>query len=104
MMTVNRERIKGWKEITSLDLDYHSLADAIATLESYRAEYGDNTRMERVRYGDGDGEYWAIMQNRDETDEEMNLRIKWEEKNHAYRMKCERERAEFDRLKALFGE
>lgn len=99
-MTVNRERMKGWKEITGLDLDYDSLADAIAALERYRAEYGDNTRIERVR--DGDGEYSAIMQNRDETDEEMNLRIKWEENNHAYRMK--RERAEFDRLKALFGE
>lgn len=42
------------------------------------------------------------MQNRDETDEEMKRRIKLEEEHHAYRMN--RERAEFDRLKALFGE
>lgn len=101
-MAVNRERAKVWREVTSLDLDYDSLADVITTLERYRAAYGDATRIQKQEYGYGDdGYYWAVMQERDETDAEMHKRIAqellWEAEQ------AEQDRRDFARLKAKFG-
>ena len=100
-MTVNRERAKVWREVTSLDLEYDSLSEAIANLERYRGLYGDACRIQKRDYEYGDGEYWAIMQERDETDAELTKRIAQEEKWEAEQ--AERDRRDFERLKAKLG-
>jgi hypothetical protein len=101
MMAVNRERMKVWREVTSLDLDYESLADVISTLERYRAEHGDACRIRRQDHAYDDGYYYAVMCERDETDAEMTSRIAQEEKWDTERLA--RERAEFERLMKKFG-
>lgn len=100
-MTVNRNRMKVWREVTSLDLEYETLVDAITTLERYRAQYGDACRIQKQDYAYDDGFYYAVMCERDETDAEMAKRIAQEEKWDAER--TARERAEFERLKVKFG-
>lgn len=100
-MKVNRERARVWREVTSVHMDYMSLDGMIAEFQNYRNQYGAHTRIEKQEYAYEDGYYYAIMQERDETDEEMNRRIsqeeRWAEERAAH------ERAEFDRLKAKFG-
>lgn len=100
-MTVNRERAKVWREVTSLDLDYDSLGDVITTLERYRAEYGDATSIQKREYDYEDGYYWAVMQERDETDAEMLKRIAQEQKWEAEQ--AERDRRDYERLKVKLG-
>lgn len=100
-MTVNRERLKVWREVTSLDLELVSLSDVIDTLQRYREEYGDATRIEKEFYQYDDGYYWAVMQERDETDVEMLTRINQEEQREAWQ--TEHDRREFERLVAKFG-
>jgi hypothetical protein len=100
-MTVNRGRMKVWREVTSLDLDYENITSAIATLERYRADYGDACHIQKVEYAYEDGFYYSIMCERDETDAEMNKRIAQEEKWEAILLQNERE--EFERLKVKFG-
>jgi len=101
-MTVNRERKKIWREATSLDMEYMSLDSVIAELQSYRNQYGAHTRIEKRHYDYSDGEYYAVMCERDETDYEMTKRIGKEERWEAE--KTARDRVEFERLKAKFGE
>jgi hypothetical protein len=101
MMTVNRERGRVWREVATVDLDYETLAQAVVILEGYRAQYGDAARIQKRDYEYGDGEYWAVMQERDETDKEMLKRVATEEKRESE--KADRERADFERLKLKFG-
>lgn len=101
-MTVNRERGKVWREITSLYLNYESLDSVISELQSYRDEYGANTRIEKMGSYGSDEYYYAVMYERDETDDEMAKRIAREEQWEADRI--ENDRRTFERLKAEFGE
>lgn len=100
-MKVNRERARVWREVTSVYLEYSSLDSAIAELQKYRDQYGANTRIQKHDYAYEDGYYYAIMQERDETDAEMSKRIAQEERWAGEQ--AARERAEFERLKAKFG-
>lgn len=100
-MTVYRGRKAVWREVTSLYLDFENIVDVIATLERYRAEYGDACRIQKRDYEYEDGFYYAVMCESDETDAEMTRRIANEERWEAERLA--RERAEFERLKAKFG-
>ena len=101
-MAVNRERGKVWREITSVYMDYSSLDSVISELQSYRDEYGERTRMQKMGSYGSDDYYYAVMYERDETDAEMTKRIAQEEKWEADRI--ENDRRTFERLKAEFGE
>lgn len=100
-MTINRNRKRVWREITHLGLDYKNIVDVIATLERYRAEYGDACRIQKVEHDYDNGFDYAVMCESDETGAEMMRRIAQEERWEADR--AARERAEFERLKAKFG-
>ncbi len=101
MMTVNRERQKVWAEVVQVDLNYLTLAEAVTKLTGYRAQFGATAEIRKRSYEYGDGEYWAVMQERDETDREMTKRIALEERWEAER--AEQDRRDFERLKAKFG-
>lgn len=100
-MTVNRERKKVWREVTSVYMDYTSLDDVIAELQSYRDEYGERTRMQKMHYEYNDGYYYAVMYEGDETDAEMTKRIAQEEK-WAAEQKV-RDLAQLEYLKKQYG-
>jgi len=46
MMAVNHERQKVWAEVTTVDLDYATLAEAITKLQGYCVQYGDTARIQ----------------------------------------------------------
>ena len=100
-MAVNYERKKVRREVATLDLDYSSIDKAIKDLQRIRRNYGTELRIQRQSYDYSDGEYWAVMGERDETDEEMRARIAREEIYEAEQ--AERDRHDFERLKAKFG-
>lgn len=100
-MTVNRERKLVWHEKISIDFEYDSLVEAIAKLQSHRADYGGDARIEEHPRTYSDGAYLAIMVNEPETDREMTDRITREEHHAAIRE--ERDRQEFERLQKKFG-
>ena len=100
-MAVNYERKKVRREVATLDLDYSMIDSAIEELQNIRRDYGRELRIERRSYDYSDGEYWAVMGERDETDEEMRARIANEERWEAEQ--AERDRRDFERLKAKFG-
>ncbi len=101
MMKVNRERARVWEEVVHVDLNFLTLAEAVTKLQGYRAQYGHTAEIRKRSYDYGDGEYWAVMQERDETDREMTKRIALEERWAAD--EAERDRRDFERLKAKFG-
>lgn len=100
-MAVNRERQKVWREKVTLDLNYDTLDQAIKTLKGHRDEYGGDARIELRDYAYEDRQYLAVMVQEDETDREMLRRIQQEEQHEAWQ--AERDRKEFERLKAKFG-
>ncbi len=100
-MAVNYERKKVKREVATLDIDYSTVAEAIRELQSILESYGSDARIERSHYEYNDGEYWAITTMVDETDEQMRKRIAHEEVWEAEQ--AERDRRDFERLKAKFG-
>lgn len=100
-MTVNYERKKVKREVATLDIDYSTVAEAIRELQSVAEYAGNDALIERSQYDYGDGEYWAITAMFDETDEQMRKRIAEEERWEAEQ--AERDRRDFERLKAKFG-
>jgi hypothetical protein len=100
-MAVNYERKKVSREVTTLDLDYSMIDSAIEELQNIRRNYGTELRIRRQSYDYSDGEYWAVMGDRDETDKEMRKRIADEERWEADQ--AVRDRRDFERLKAKFG-
>jgi hypothetical protein len=100
-MAVNYERKKVKREVATLDLDYSMINSAIEELQNIRRDYGTELRIQRQSYDYEPGEYWAVMGDRDETDKEMRTRIAQEEKWEADQ--AERDRRDFERLKAKFG-
>ena len=100
-MAVNYERKKVKREVATLNIDYSTVGEAIRELQTVRKSYGADARIGRAHYQYEDGEYWAITAMFDETDEEMRKRIAEEEKWEAEQ--AERDRRDFERLKAKFG-
>lgn len=101
-MYVNREREKVWREAEELDFEYWSLEDVMKTITRLLSEYGGQARVEMKERSYSDSTYWALMVERYETDEEMSKRIAKEE--YWANMQAERDRKEYDRLKAQFGD
>lgn len=100
-MAVDRNRKLVWHEKISIDFEYDSLDEAIAKLQSHRADYGGDARIEERHHEYSDGTYLAIMVNEPETDREMTNRIAREE--HHATIREERDRQEFERLQKKFG-
>lgn len=101
-MAVNRERkmIKVYSG-SNVDLKYGTLKDALKTIKSLISEYGADAEIDTHSERYDDREYLGVYITRPETDKEMAARIADEEKWEAVR--TERERADYERLKAKFG-
>lgn len=85
-------------------LDSSTLIEAKKLLDSWITQYGENSRIridEEYEYGETYCRV-RIEQTREETDEEYSTRIAKESTKK--RQQEERERAEFERLQAKFGE
>ncbi len=101
-MAVNRKRETILAEVDTIDLEYETLDSAIEILQRLAKAYGGDASIYREQYAYSDGYYFAVKANRLETDEEMKIRIAQEERWAADQEA--RERAEFQRLSAKFGE
>jgi diacylglycerol kinase family enzyme len=99
VMAVNRERKLVSKEAAEIYFNSHTLDEAIAKLEAYRASYGGNAKIQQQRQYDD--EYLALMVEQPETDQQMARRIAQEVRDDALRE--ERDRREFERLANKFG-
>jgi hypothetical protein len=98
---VNRERLMVSKRMESLDLDCSTLGSALETIQCLIDKYGPDAMI--CEYEDySDNKYLAVSVKVPETDEEMARRIREEERWEAD--KTARDRAEFERLKAKFGD
>lgn len=94
------ERIKVWAEATTIYIDYQTLKDVRESMDRWIETYGEDARIESRQYEYEDGEYLAIMVEREETDVEYHRRVKSLEAQRAYYE--ERDRKEFERLKEKF--
>lgn len=95
-MTVNRNRCTTWQENESLDIDGVSLEEAGKILAGLASKYGEDAIIEKLERKYEEGEYYAVMTQRMETDEEMTKRIRREEATEHY------QRQEYERLKRKF--
>jgi hypothetical protein len=101
-MTVNRERLMVLKRMESLDLDCSTLGSALETIQCLIDKYGPDAMICEYNAGYSDDKYLAVSVKVPETDQEMAKRIREEEQWEAN--KTARDRAEFERLKAKFGD
>jgi len=87
----------------TLDLDCSTLSDALETIQSLIDRYGPDAIM-IYDYEElySENKYLALYVEVPETDQEMARRIKEEERWESE--KTARDRAEFERLKAKFGD
>lgn len=90
----------------TMDWDGYTLDEMIARIEEIRKEYSDrftDIKLDKDWVNDYDGEriVWKFVGKRMETDAEYNTRIDNIKKREAEQ--AERERAEYERLKAKFG-
>jgi len=90
------------KRIESLDLEYSTLSDALDTIQCLIDKYGPDAAILEYEDQYSDNKYLAVSIKVPETDEEMARRIREEERWEAD--KTARDRAEFERLKAKFGD
>jgi hypothetical protein len=100
-MAVDRNRKLVWHEKISIDFEYDTLDEAIASLQRHRADYGGDARIEERHHQYSDGTYLAIMVKEPETDLEMTKRIAQEE--HYAAQQEERDRQDYERLQKKFG-
>lgn len=96
---------KVFLEVT-MDWDGYTLDEIVARIEEIRKDYGDkfkDIRLDKDWVNDYDGEriVWKFVGKRMETDEEYNTRIENIKRREAEQ--TERDRAEYERLKAKFG-
>jgi hypothetical protein len=87
----------------SLDLDCSTLGSALETIQSLIDRYGPDAMI--CEYEDqynSENKYLAVYVKVPETDQEMAKRIREEERWEAD--KTARDRVEFERLKAKFGD
>ncbi len=101
-MTVNRERQKIEVQVTTLDLDYLTLAQVAEQINNLITTYGADAKVSWHTERWDSSERYHVMVKQDETDEQMARRIAGEERIAA--QVAERERAEFERLKAKFDQ
>ena len=100
-MTVNRERKMVQARVYYLDLEYNTLADARMEIDRLIAEYGETALLKTYHEAWDDTDRLGVFVDRAETDDEMAKRIAQEEYYAA--QQAERDRREYDRLKALLG-
>jgi hypothetical protein len=90
------------KEVDILDFDNYHLKDLIKTLTDLLAEHGDEALVSKVQKHYEDGWYIALMKPTLETDEEFASRLR--RVAHNRQMAEVREREEYKRLTAKFGQ
>ena len=86
---------------TDIDLEYLTLKEAAARIQSLIAQYGEDAKIETHSPAYSDSEYLGVYADRPETDKEMARRIAQEEK--WAKDQEERDRREFERLRAKFN-
>lgn len=91
-----------WRDKQTCDFDGYSVDAVISRLSDIKEEFGGNARFDLHTYDWEDKEYLFIQVEEEETDEECASRLKQE----AYykELKDKREREEYQRLQAKFGE
>lgn len=99
---MTQERKMKRREVDTLDVDDYKLSDFLAQVQKLIARHGADALVEKKYYSYSDEQYIAVTAEFPETDQEMDARIRQEEFYAARRAK--NERAEFERLKAKFGE
>ena len=99
---VYRNRMMFPKRMESIDLEYSTLSDALETIQSLIDRYGPDAVILEYEDQYSENKYLAVSVKVPETDMEMARRIAEEERWEAE--KTTRDRAEFERLKAKFGE
>jgi hypothetical protein len=96
-----RNRMMFPKRMESLDLDCSTLSSALETIQCLIDKYGPDATI--CEYEDHYSvKYLAVYVKVPETDQEMAKRIREEERWEAD--KTARDRVEFERLKAKFGD
>lgn len=103
-MTDHTARLQIWETRTTLDFDGDTLEVAVARLAAALEDYGPTARIfeEESEWSDSDRRYLRVKTLRDETDAEYDLRQ--ERLAREVRGREARERAEYERLRALFGD
>ena len=99
-MAVKRERVMVRRTCGDLYFDQRSVRGLIEELQGYLDEYGDSARIESETDSYGDTS-WFITAEELESEKEMLARVKHEEYLESH--SAERERREYERLKAKFG-
>jgi hypothetical protein len=99
---VNRNRLNVLKRMEGLDLDCSNLSSALETIQSLIDKYGPNATICEYDADYSDNKYLVVSVKVPETDMEMTRRIAEEERWEAD--KTARDRKEFERLKAKFGD
>ena len=101
-MPVNRERqrIRDYSG-SRVDIKYGTLGEALEKIQGLIETYGEDAEIDTYTPRYSDSEYLGVYVQRLETDEEMAARIANEEIWEANW--AERDRQEFERLKAKFG-
>lgn len=89
------------KEVATINIDGYLLKDVIKDLTALLVEHGDGAMVREETYTYEDGKYLALLVPTLETDEEMAFRLR-EEAFYAS-VREDRERKEFERLRAKFG-
>ena len=89
-------------ELATLYLDGYTLKSALEQIQEYIRNYGEDATISEENYGYEDGKYLAIFEQKLETDEQFNARIQTEE--YFKKQREDRERMEFERLKAKYKE
>lgn len=85
-----------------ISIDCVSLESFRIEIDEWIKQYGPNTYFSLEPNGYGDGENLVIKVKREETDEEYAIRMK---NNEEYRLaQEEKDRKEYERLKAKYGE
>lgn len=95
-MTVNRNRLPTWEERETLDIDGVTLEEVSEIILRLINKYGSDAIIERGEERYGEGHYYAVMQQRPETDEEMASRIRQQENLEYY------QRLQYELLKRKF--
>lgn len=102
-MTVQRARQKRMEEVTTIDLEYLTLAEAVERLQGLVKVFGGDAKIDSTTdmYSNSDREYLRVMVARDETDAEYTARLAQEEA--AYERETKRELEEYNRLQRKFA-
>lgn len=98
-MTNERKLIQ--KEVGTFGPEFCTLKEVLATIKYLIAEHGEDAKIIEGTYPYSDGTYLAVVAKVLETDKEMAERIAVE--TAATTVQLDRERKEYERLKAKFA-